>query len=703
MLSFTVGKGLKRPLGKRVELGNGSSSPRGVVLALRAMGNGVEEWWSPFTWKDSYRSARAWESAAGISVDVDFSGEDMTAEDVAALGACRLPGSAWHPTPKGARVIFVFGSDCSDSDLVRAAARGAGALVSAAIAGTRYKVDEPVLEDLGRLFFAPKAHAKGVQRSAEVFELSADPYKPEELAAHAPKIQAVPPKPLIRTPRGRSPAECWNADHPLSLPKSAGDCPMCGHKDCFGQLADEDQRWFCWSTDHPDGVGVRSGRGYHGDALDLEAFQRGCKPVDVLREEGYIVERSVTAKVTPIESKRRPLRNGSYLTVYQILANDERGVLEGRALRTNRMTGRVELDGKPLRDEDTFRIRGRIELLHSGGVNKFGDEVGMKQTLSDVQNACSQVAAENGYHPVEDYLNGLKWDGVSRLEHIVEDILGAQRNPLNIALVKRFFVSAVARALDPGCKVDTVLILLGKQGCGKSTFFRELGSPWFVESAVDIHDKDAMQVLRNAWVFEWAELEVLRRAKDATAAKAFISCQVDTYRQSFGRFVVDVPRSAVIVGTTNNEEFLVDDTGNRRFWPLRVGAIDLSALKDQREQLWAEAAELYHLGEQWWLTEQEETELETVHKKHLAADPWADVIEHWCESQVAPFVAASVLENAIEKPRGQWSAGDMKRVVRVLKELGYRPDPNKPRGQGRLWHFDTDSKSTGTRGLYGDK
>jgi len=314
-LTLTIGRGVKRPQGKRVELVNGSACPRGVVLQLQQLGSGDEEWWSPHSWTNAYRLAKTWESSMGIAVDVDYAVPDQppTADDVAQLRAIAWPGSAWHLTPHGARVVFAFGEDCSDRELVLRAAQGAGELVRTAIAGTRYFVDPKPLEDFARLFFAPRALAKGVQRNDVVLELRADPYLPAELAhaAPTPKPEATTTPATSRAPvtRGHRTMQdamrAWNDDHPRTYPRHSSKCPVCGDKGSFGHLPDDPKQWFCWSTDHPD-LGIKGASGYHGDALDLEAHERGCKPVDVLRADGYLQElRPKPASVTPIDTKKR--------------------------------------------------------------------------------------------------------------------------------------------------------------------------------------------------------------------------------------------------------------------------------------------------------------------------------------------------------------------------------------------------------------
>lgn len=702
-LTITVGSGLTRPQGRRVVL------PAGPAVAMyadayRNLPPTAESWVSPCVWRDDYRLAKQWESGSAVSVDIDYEDKSNPPPEVSeALAQAardgRLPGSAFHLTPHGARLLFIFGEDCADAELYVRASFGAGALAAQAlddVGAHGYKVDEPILKDLGRLFYAPNAFAKGIQRRADVLEMSATPYAPVDLAAHAPrpveqpKAQPAPPR------QGPSVAELigeWNAEHPADWPRAGGDCPACGHRGCFGRMPDDDSRWVCWSTDHRE-PGVRGVNCFHGDAMDLEAFARRCKPVDVLRADGLLsaggnqtVSRTDAnpLSVTPLDAIRRPLRNNSYLTAVTIIGDNLRDVLGGRRLELNAMTGRAELARGPLRDEDVYAVRAEIERRFSGGVDKNGNEVGLKVSQADVFAAVQQIASAQPYHPVREYLAGLTWDGVDRLDHVVEDLFGGERTPLNQAMVRRWFISAIARAHKPGCKVDTVLILVGEQGARKSGFFGLIAGDWHIDTAVDVQDKDSFQVLRRAWVYEWAELEVLRRARDAEAVKSFLSSRIDTYRPSYGRFVVDVPRGCVIVGTTNRDEFLADETGNRRFWPVRTGRkIDPDQVIAQRDQLWAEALTRYHRGEEWWLTDEESALLNVAQQQFTVTDAWDGPVLGYADRQAIEFTTADVLEHALGKPRGQWNRGDEMRVAAVLKRGGWKSG-KKPIGKGRPW------------------
>lgn len=385
----------------------------------------------------------------------------------------------------------------------------------------------------------------------------------------------------------------------------------------------------------------------------------------------------VIAEITD-EKLTRPLASRSYFSIVTIVESNRRNVLEGRRLGMNEMTGQPTLSGVQVRDEDAFRIRYLVEARFEGEAQGRG----MRFGLEDVRQALLQVAATNRYHPVRDYLNGLHWDGRERIRYLA-DLLGADRSEINQAILRRWMVSAVARPMNPGCKVDTMLVLVGDQGIFKSTFFHELASPWFVDTAIDVHIKDAFGILSKAWILEWAELETIHRARDAAAVKSFITSATDTFRRPYGHFDIETPRTGVIVGTTNNEHFLSDETGARRFWPVRVTGVDVAAVQEQRDQLWAEAVSLYRAREQWWLTEPELAPLGETHDRHAVMDAWEPIILRWATDRVVPFTTGDILGDALDKKRGEWTRGDEMRVAAVLRRDGWRC--NRPHRGSRVW------------------
>lgn len=230
-----------------------------------------------------------------------------------------------------------------------------------------------------------------------------------------------------------------------------------------------------------------------------------------------------------------------------------------------------------------------------------------------IADALTAVLTRHSYHPIRDYLNGLTWDGVPRLDRIIIDYMGAEDSELNRAMSRKHFVAAVARVFNPGCKYDYCLIMSGAEGIGKSTLLRVMGGKWFNDSITTLEGKEGMEQLRRAWVVELGELSSIKRS-DVEQVKAHLSKQVDIYRAAYARRVLEHPRQCVFCGTTNEALFLKGDTGNRRFWVIPVVA-ELRKYKDwstairrDRDQLWAEAVHYYKQGEPLYLSEELEAQ-----------------------------------------------------------------------------------------------
>lgn len=230
-----------------------------------------------------------------------------------------------------------------------------------------------------------------------------------------------------------------------------------------------------------------------------------------------------------------------------------------------------------------------------------------------IADALTAVLTRHSYHPIRDYLSGLTWDGVPRLDRIIIDYMGAEDSELNRAMSRKHFVAAVARVFNPGCKYDYCLIMSGAEGIGKSTLLRVMGGKWFNDSITTLEGKEGMEQLRRAWVVELGELSGIKRS-DVEQVKAHLSKQVDIYRAAYARRVLEHPRQCVFCGTTNEALFLKGDTGNRRFWVIPVVAElrkyrDRSeAIRRDRDQLWAEAVHYYKQGEPLYLSEELEAQ-----------------------------------------------------------------------------------------------
>jgi predicted P-loop ATPase len=250
----------------------------------------------------------------------------------------------------------------------------------------------------------------------------------------------------------------------------------------------------------------------------------------------------------------------------------------------------------------------------------------LPMSIDNAHRAAVVIAQENRFNPVTDYLDSLKWDGTERLDSFLEKYFGASKDAAEYLRVvgPKWMIAAVARAYEPGCKVDHMLIFEGAQGPGKSKALRALtGDDWFTDTLSDMGSKDAAQDLHGKWIIEVSELSAMSHAL-VEKVKGFVSRQVDHYRPSYGRMSVDFPRRCVFVGTTNEETYLKDQTGNRRYWPVKMRQADDKAIARDRDQLWAEAVVRYKKGEQWWLTPEQEKTASNVQDQRRHVDPWEE-------------------------------------------------------------------------------
>lgn len=192
------------------------------------------------------------------------------------------------------------------------------------------------------------------------------------------------------------------------------------------------------------------------------------------------------------------------------------------------------------------------------------------------KEAVVSVASKRAFHPIKEYLNNLpEWDGIPRIDRLLIDYLGAKENEYSKEVIKKTLLAAVTRIFNPGAKFDTVLILNGPQGIGKSMFFSKLGRSWFSDSLTisEMRDKTSAEKLQGFWILELGELMGIRKT-DVEIVKSFVSRTDDAFRQSYGVYVENHPRQCIIVGSTNDENgFLRDITGNRRFWPVKVNGV----------------------------------------------------------------------------------------------------------------------------------
>ena len=385
---------------------------------------------------------------------------------------------------------------------------------------------------------------------------------------------------------------------------------------------------------------------------EFEAFEAEDKKKV---EEVVASWRDIGISVTTRMTKGGPVTEAVYGSHNMVVVLTGHPAWKGR-LRHNQFKDRIELDGAEF---DEHRIPKLAEMMRAYL------EWDREPQHDLVWKAVMSAARANSYNPIQDYLNSLKWDGKERLSRWLtragcEDVADVGR---------KWMISVVARALEPGCKVDTVLIVEGAQGLKKSAMFRALagGAEFFTDAHVGM-DKDGMMVVHGNWIVELAELASMKRA-EREVVKAFISAQEDSYRPPYGRTVVRQPRHFVIVGSTNDDQYLTDPSGARRYWPTMVTRVlDVEWVEAARDQLFAEAVVAWKAGERWWFDVQPEalTEAQEARYVHdIIEDKVAAFITE-CDSQ--PFTLAQL----VERNGWQMDRSMAMRLADILKKRGFK-------------------------------
>ena len=312
-------------------------------------------------------------------------------------------------------------------------------------------------------------------------------------------------------------------------------------------------------------------------------------------------------------------------------------------------------------------------------VSWFSRRMHMAVSIKLVEEAVQVVADTRRVHPVRDWLRSLKWDGKKRLDSWLIAYAGAIDTAYVRGIGPKWLISAVARVEKPGCQVDYALIFESmEQGKDKSKLCRALvpKADWFSETPINISNKDGMQALRGIWILSLDELDSVRRSEH-TKTKNFLTKPHDRYRPSYGRRTRNYARQCVFCGTTNEPEYLTDPTGNRRYWPVTVGAIDVQALKRDRDQLWAEAFARYKAKEKWWPDAELERLCGEEQADRVLPDDWMGPIRDWCENHDdgSGVRTVDVLCGAIKVELAKIDQhSETPRAAKVLRLLGYTRD-----------------------------
>jgi len=397
--------------------------------------------------------------------------------------------------------------------------------------------------------------------------------------------------------------------------------------------------------------------------------------------------------------------------VITILANDDRW--DGVIGYDEFLESPVFLKPPPFAgDYGGGRGAGEIEDADDGRiVTWLGRTWGINPGTSSIASAVLTVSKNNTIHPVRNYLSGLRWDGTERLSSWLSTYLGVRSTKLSSRVGRWFLISMVARVFKPGCQVDTVMILEGAQGRGKSSAMRILGSPWFTDELPNLRDAQAVgQNLRGVWLTELGELTATISHSNETV-KRVLSQREDRYRPSYGRRVRAFARQCVFVGTTNRDDYLSDPTGHRRWVPVRVGEIDLSALERDRDQLFAEAKEAFESGGAWWAQDDEErSALAAQAASRETGDAWISEIADYLASERiknrlfergmtrpdghgreapgwAHITGAEILSECLKIEPGRWGQRETMRLGDCMLALGWRRRQGRV-GGARFWAYE---------------
>ena len=322
----------------------------------------------------------------------------------------------------------------------------------------------------------------------------------------------------------------------------------------------------------------------------------------------------------------------------------------------------VRLGDRPISEADFVEIANDLDERYDWP----------KLAISTIHEAVRAVAQTNQVDVLRDYLEGLQWDGKERIGAWLYHAIGTEWNALVEAYSRKFLIQAVARALSPGCQADSVLVLVGSQGAGKSTMFRTLaGDEWFNDTVIDLRSSDRFSVINGTWIYEFAELASFRASK-SEPIKAFVTSRVDTWRPPYARTEITHRRRVVFVASTNESEFLADYTGSRRFWPVKVtGPLQREWLDSVRDQLWAEAVVAFKAGEDWHLSREEDGWRQVEADQYQETDPWTVLVAAWTKDRTDPFTTAAVLEDACKVDKARQGFREMARVGHILRRLGF--------------------------------
>jgi hypothetical protein len=359
----------------------------------------------------------------------------------------------------------------------------------------------------------------------------------------------------------------------------------------------------------------------------------------------------------------------------------------GGRIRFNRYSQHVELDGSVLEGAERYYLTLA--------------EQGFKVSKDLALDCLIQVAHENPYDPVALYLDHVAAtvaptyiSGLATAYLRPEDAATGPGQTLYDHMLRCTLIGAVRRVFEPGCKHDTACVLMGDQGARKSSFWSALGGPFFSDALGDISTKDDLMVLHRSWLMEWAELDHIMGRKHAGQIKSFLSQSTDLFRVPYGKATEAFPRRGIIVGSTNRQTgFLVDDTGNRRFWVIpttrtEAEPIDTPTLMAERDAIWSAAVHAYRAGEANYLPHELAQQVTHENEGYQVENPWLPAVKQWLSQRIygEQITTERILVEAIQKPIERQTRADQMAVADLLRSIGYERRRSMIDGQ-RAWRW----------------
>jgi predicted P-loop ATPase len=335
-------------------------------------------------------------------------------------------------------------------------------------------------------------------------------------------------------------------------------------------------------------------------------------------------------------------------------------------------------------------------------IQRYLQRQGLKSiSWNTIARAVEEYVRENSYHPVRNYLENLEWDGTKRLASWLVEALGVANNEYHREIGRMFVTAMVARIFEPGCQADYMLILEGEQGELKSRLCKILAGEWFSDNLPDISSsaKDASLHLRGKWLIEIAEMHAFNKA-ESTHLKQFITRTTERYRPPYGRGDVIEPRQCLFIGTTNKEVYLKDETGGRRFWPVKTGTVNIEWIAANRNQLFAEAVMDYREGCPWWPDRNDEHRfIRPEQEARFDSDAWEEpVFKFLMATTLTNVTITEVAANALGydisasnggTPINRLGRSEQSRIAAILTSLGWERAPRqatrKPWRPNKSW------------------